>query len=163
MNSVVICYSLTGTTRKLAERVAARIGASVTALNAPKVRGGPLALLRLGFLALYGRSTPVNLDHPLPPTADLAILAAPVWAGKVAFPMRVWLNSDPVLPAHRALIMTGGAPTESREAMADFTRRAGGRVTATLYADARSVLADRTQPQVDAFCAAILGHSPLDR
>lgn len=170
MTTVVVCYSLTGNTRRLAEMVALRLGAEVTGLIAPAVQHGPLAMLWLGFLTLIGRDTPVRLDHRMPEDADLVILAAPVWAGRVAFPMRAWLAAGPHLPRHRALIMTGGSPTMSARAMAEFARAAGGTPEATLYIGERALRAGGPLPAVDDFCARLGGRpppardqSPLDR
>lgn len=170
MTTVAVCYSLTGNTRRLAEMVAARLGAEVTGLIAPEVREGPLSMLWLGFLTLIGRETPVRLEHRMPEDAGLVILAAPVWAGRVAFPMRAWLAAGPPLPRRRALIMTGGSPTMSAKAMAEFARAAGGTAEATLYVGERALRAGGPLPAVDAFCARLGGtvpsagdQSPLDR
>ena len=133
MVTTILVYSLTGNTAIVAQALAERLGAGVANLVAPKVKATPLAVLRLGYATLFGGKTPVQLQGPDPTRADLLILAAPVWAGRLSVPMRTWLAGHPALPRRVALVMTGGNPAPSTTALADFAARAGVTPLATLY------------------------------
>ncbi|NJM82793.1 MAG: flavodoxin family protein [Tabrizicola sp.] len=163
MKVAVVVYSLTGNTRVVAQAVAARLGAPLVTLLAPALRPHAGATFTLGFRTFFLPRTSVQLDRPLPEELDLVVLAAPVWAGRVAFPMRVWLRSAPRLPQSCALVMTGGAPKESAAAMEDFAQCAGRPVAARLYADDSSIRSGQPLPQVESFCGGLTGQSPLDR
>jgi hypothetical protein len=98
----------------------------------------------------------VSLDRPLPPDCDLAILAAPVWAGRVAQPMRSWLATGPALPARVALVMTGGAPGRNNMALADFARRAGITPVAQLYLREGALRDGQVAEAISTFCAGLV-------
>jgi hypothetical protein len=155
MKSAVVVYSLTGHTRKVADAVASRLGATVVTLVAPALRRGFLSTFRLGFRTFFLPRTAVHLDAPLPDDLDLVVLAAPVWAGRVAFPMAVWLKHGPKLPARRGLVMSGGAPTQSDAALAEFSQLVGGDIVARLYTDEATILSGQPLPAIEDFCRSL--------
>jgi hypothetical protein len=154
MRAGVVVYSLSGNTLRVAGMVAQAMAASLGRIEAPDVRPGRLAMLRLGFAALFGGRAGVGLDGAGLAGCDLGILAAPVWAGRVAVPMRSWLQARPVLPPRLALVMTGGAATNDA-AFADFERRAGRRAVARLYLAEASLRDGSAAAAVAAFCAGL--------
>ena len=156
MSEAVIVYSRTGNTRRLAARIAATTGGAVIPLEATGVPGGPLALVVLGFLTLIGWRAQVRPATPLPPDLTRVVLAAPVWAGRVAYPMRAWLDTRPALPAARAVAMTGGNPEGPGKALAAFAALAGAPADTALYV-AEGAIDD---PALDRRIAATLAGVP---
>jgi hypothetical protein len=152
MVAAIVVYSNTGNTWRVAEAVAMRLGATLATVRAPEVRPTPLAMFRLGFATLFGGVTPVQLQGPDHSSADLLILAAPVWAGRVAVPMRSWLATRPPLAARVALVMTGGASKASATAFADFAKHAGVTPVTTLYVSEAEAKARNFAPACDRFC-----------
>ncbi len=157
MGTVILVYSLSGNTRRVAEAIATRLSATISVLQAPKVKPSVLAVVRLGFATLFGGTTPVLVQGPEPTRADLLILAGPVWAGRLNVPMRSWLAAHPVLPARVALVMTGGQPTVSTPAFADFAARAGVTPVATLYVSEAEATADTFGAACNRFCGQLTG------
>jgi hypothetical protein len=155
MKAVIICYSLSGNTRRVAAAIAERIGGEVIELWAPAVLSGGMAMLRWGFAALMGQTTPIHLGKPCPTDVDLVILAAPVWAGRVAVPMRTWLSGRPQLPVARALVMTGGSPTRSKAAMTQFAKLADAPAAPQLYVSEQTLRQGQQGPLIETFCQAL--------
>jgi len=159
MRTAVIVYSLTGNTRRVAEAVAARMGAEVSAIVAPGVRPGFLSIFRWGMATLLRLPTPVSLTGPGATGSDVAILAAPVWAGRIAVPMRCWLAQNPVLPTRLGLILTGGAPAQSSLPFDDFAKAARAVPVAKLYISAKAAAGTIDPALIEAFCADLLRQS----
>lgn len=160
MRTAIITYSMTGHTRQVAEAVATRLGVRVTEILAPRVTQGNFTIFRWGMAAVLGWSTPVSLAGPGLEGCDAVILAAPIWAGQVAVPMRSWLARGPALPGTLGLILTGGAPTQSGRPFDQFTRLSRGTPKATLYvgeADLTPSTGPRLTAQIAAFCQDMSG------
>ena len=160
MSASVLVSSVTGTTLTVARAIADALGATLTELAAPKVQPRPWSVLSLGYATLFGGTTPVTLSGPDPTRADLIVLAAPVWAGRLSVPMRSWLGGHPALPQRVALVMTGDNPIGNPGALPDFARQVGVSPVATLYLCSTRVKQGGLDPEVTEFCRA-LGHSPL--
>lgn len=156
MNTAIVVYSLTGKTRRLADRMAAVLGAEVCEIRAPDIRPGRLAIVTLGFRTLVRSRVRVALNRPLPAGIDAVVLAAPVWVGRVAFPMRDWLASGPALPPRRAVAMTGGDPRGPGAALAAFARLTGAPAACTLYVPEGAL----DDPALDARIATLLPDGP---
>ena len=132
-----------------------KLNATLATLRAPEVRPTPLAVFRLGFATLFGGGTPVQVQGPPLTPADLLILAAPVWAGRVAVPMRSWLATRPPLAARVALVMTGGAPTASATVFADFAKRAGVTPVAPRYVSEAAAKGGNFAAACGRFCSQL--------
>jgi len=88
---LVVCYSRTGLTARLGREIADSCGGDFELIREQRDRSGPL-----GFLASIWDA--IRHKHPaiLEPTRDardyaLVILGSPVWAGRVASPMRSYI------------------------------------------------------------------------
>ncbi len=157
MRTAIIIYSLTGNTRRVADAIARRLAAEVSVVVAPQVRPGNFSIFRWGMAAWLGLPTPVSLNGPGAAGFDAVVLAAPVWAGRLAVPMRAWLQLRPALPARVGLILTGGAPSQSARPFADFARFAGAVPRAQLYLSEKAIASGKIDVEVEAFCAALVG------
>ncbi len=88
MKTLVVYYSFTGNTRKVAEELAGRLGADLTELIEERPRKGLSGAIRAIFESLRHRASEITpVTAPLR-KYDLIILAAPLWAGHIASPMR---------------------------------------------------------------------------
>lgn len=156
----VLCYSWSERTARVAAAVAGELAVEMDRIAAPRVRaGGLLGRLVWGRAAQTGADTPIDVPQVDWPRFGALVLAAPVWAGRVAVPMASFLRAGPALPARLGLVMTGADPRRPAAALADFARLTGHEPRATLYvARAR---ADRGEfaEDVAEFCAALLDPS----
>lgn len=157
----ILCYSLTGNTGTLARQVAAELGAELHEIRAdgPAKPGiwGLWGILRLAFVTLTGRKSRIEVPDVEWAGSDLLILAAPVWAGHVAAPMRTWLRGRPDLPDRVALIVTSGDPNRPDGMIAEFSDLAGRTPSAVLHQGEALVRSGAYGPAVGVFCAALGG------
>jgi flavodoxin len=94
MKTLVICYSRTGNTRKVAAAIAAALGAETEELREPKDRSGALGYLGAGRDAALKRSTPIEALAKDPAGYDLVAVGTPVWAFTMASPVRTFLQEN---------------------------------------------------------------------
>lgn len=91
MRVLVIFYSRTGNTRRVAEAIAERLKADIEEIRDVKSRSGVLGFLRSGYEALAGRLPKIQQVSRSPDEYDLVLIGSPVWVGRLASPMRAYL------------------------------------------------------------------------
>lgn len=89
---LIVFYSRTGTTRRVAEQLAMLLDAHVLAIEEPRRRRGFFAYLRSAREAARGKLPPILPLTRDPAAYDLVVLGTPVWAGHMASPMRSFLQ-----------------------------------------------------------------------
>jgi flavodoxin len=92
MNSIVVFYSMRGTTKKVAERIAGALQCDLEEIKEPGSRKGLFGLLKSGREALRKVLPPICEPGKDPGGYDLVVLGTPVWAGTMASPMRSFLS-----------------------------------------------------------------------
>ncbi|MBC7093710.1 hypothetical protein H5T53_06885 [Candidatus Bipolaricaulota bacterium] len=88
MTTVVVYYTRFGSTAKVAQALAAELGAEVREIKAVREHG----FVGMGFRSLLNLHMPIqpmNLDFS---GVDRIVLCTPVWAGKPACPVRAFLR-----------------------------------------------------------------------
>ncbi|WP_051361861.1 flavodoxin family protein [Solimonas soli] len=91
-DALIVYYSRSGNTRRLAQQLAARLDADLEEIRERRGRGGALGFLRSLYDALREREPPIE-----PPNLDasgykVVIVGSPVWTGHVAAPVRRYLT-----------------------------------------------------------------------
>jgi hypothetical protein len=156
MPGVILCYSLGGTTLALCERLAEQTGATVRRIEAGGPGPGALGYAVWGFRAMTGLGG--RPDTPPPDaaaSADWAALAAPVWIGRAALPMRNWLSQAPALPDRLGLILTSDASNHPGPAFTELGRLAGVDDAPRLHLTRKAVEAEAAGAEIGAFCKAL--------
>jgi flavodoxin len=94
MKVVVIYYSRTGRTKRIAEELALVFGASVARIFDKKNRQGIGAYFKAGKDALFKKETQIE-TRPLinPQVYDLIFIGTPVWAGTMTPAIRTYLKN----------------------------------------------------------------------
>ena len=105
MKSVVICYSRTGTTRKVAAALAPMLGADIVEVRCSRYGPGPISYLRAAIDSVRGRLPTVSLSAPIE-GYDLIVLCAPVWTSHPATPMRSTLAERKPIRGRTGLLLT---------------------------------------------------------
>lgn len=91
---LVVYYSRTGATAKVAKAIAAELAADVEEIREAKPRAGVFGFIRSAIEASR-RKTPVILQAVRDPADyDVVILGFPVWANEMASPMRSYLTRE---------------------------------------------------------------------
>lgn len=91
---LIVHYSETGHTEAVATALDKALDATVERLTAPRLAGrrGFWAFMWRAVTALAGRAATIAPPRHDPAGFDLVILAAPVWGGRLATPMRAYLE-----------------------------------------------------------------------
>ena len=94
MTSLVVYYSRTGNTRKIAEELANALGCDIKEIIDTKNRSGKLAYLSSGRDARNRKLTVLKDIITDPSKYDLLILGTPLWAGHVSVPVRTYIHQN---------------------------------------------------------------------
>lgn len=90
--TLLVYYSRSGTTRKFAEAVAARLKCDIEEIQDVRSRKGLFGWLRSGREAMRKVLPPIRETTRNPAGYDLVIVGSPVWASTMASPIRTWLD-----------------------------------------------------------------------
>jgi flavodoxin len=109
MSRILIAYySRTGTTREVARRLAALLGADLEEIADPTPRSGWLGFLRSAVEARRRRLAPIAPGEHDPADYDLLVIGSPVWASSMSSPVRAYLRRHRGAIHHTAYFCTCG-------------------------------------------------------
>ena len=92
MKALVVYYSRTGHTKKVAETIADMLSCDREEIVDTQWRSGPLGWLRSGYQTTKKSLTELkDLESDLS-AYDLVIIGTPVWAGTVSVPVRTFVS-----------------------------------------------------------------------
>jgi flavodoxin len=108
MKSLVIYYSRTGHTAKIAQELADALECDIEEIIDTKKRSGVLGWLRSGRDA--GNQSLTVLKDPIkdPANYDLVIIGTPLWAGHVSTPVRTYIHQNQAKFNNVAFFCTAG-------------------------------------------------------
>ncbi|SOE97284.1 Flavodoxin [Burkholderia sp. D7] len=110
---LVVYYSRSGVTARMARSLAARLGADVEEIVDRSDRSGSAGFVRSLIDALLERPVKVNAVKHDPSAYELVVIATPVWAHRLAAPMNTWLKAyGPALHSSAFLCTLGGRGAE---------------------------------------------------
>lgn len=89
---LVVYYSRTGTTRKVAEVLARLLRADLEALADTRERGGLLGYFRSGREAFFKRKTVLRPPEREPADYELVVIGTPIWNISLSSPVRTYLK-----------------------------------------------------------------------
>lgn len=88
MKTLVVGYSLTGNNRLLAEYISGEEQADLEMITAQR----KMSMFSIALDALFNRSPQIGEVQKNPADYDTVILAAPIWMGKIASPLRRYVK-----------------------------------------------------------------------
>jgi hypothetical protein len=156
MPGAILCHSFTGTTLTLCERLAGETGAALHRIEAGGPGPGAVGYAVWGFRAVTGLG-----GAPEAPPADAAaeapwaVLAAPVWIGRAALPLRRWLERAPPLPDRLGLILTSDSPRHPDPAFTELGRLTGVEDAPRLHLTRKTVETGGGDGEIAAFREAL--------
>ena len=158
-NVLVVFYSRSGTTRVLADLVAAALDADVEELRDVRERKGALGWLRSSYEATTGRRGAIEPQRRDPAHYDLVVVGTPVWVSHVSSPVRTWLETNASRLPPVALFCTMGGRGGDR-VIAEMSALIGKAPRATLVATNDEVWRGQMGTQVAAIMRAIEQSAP---
>jgi len=100
MNSLIVYYSRTGTTRTVAEKLAALLDCPIEEIKDTQNRYGFIGFMRSGYQAYRKKLTTITPPENAPAEFDLVLIGTPVWAGTLSVPIRTYIHQyKEVFPA----------------------------------------------------------------
>ncbi len=91
MKTLVVYYSRTGTTRKVAEIIKEKLRGDIEEITAEANFFGLLGYMRCGFQAFYKKMPKIRAVGFDLGSYDFVVIGTPVWAGNMSSPIRTFL------------------------------------------------------------------------
>jgi flavodoxin len=89
--ALVVYFSRSNTTRTVAKRLAAQLGAELEEIVDPTRRRGLVGWLRCGFEGKAGKVAVIAPSRPVD-GFDVVVVGTPMWAGSLSSPVRAYLR-----------------------------------------------------------------------
>ncbi|MCW4015599.1 MAG: NAD(P)H-dependent oxidoreductase [Candidatus Bathyarchaeota archaeon] len=106
MKTLVAYYSLTGNTKFVAEQIAGQLEADLCEVSAKTYKKkGKLLYLKGGSASMREKLTEIESSKSID-AYDLVVVGSPVWAGKIAPPIRTFLVKNDFADKQVALFVT---------------------------------------------------------
>jgi hypothetical protein len=158
--NLVLYYSRTGTSRRLAERLADGLEAALVSITCRGYRRGPVGFAQALVNSRLGRLP--DLD-PLPDLAGLEtlVLVSPIWTDTISTPMRALLAGRPALPSRLGIALTSIGPTSHARALPRFQAALPRTSDAKLAVTRRALRTGRAEEEIAAFVRALKDRAPL--
>jgi flavodoxin len=92
MKTLIIYYSRTGTTKKLAENIKLKLPSEIEEITDTKDRKGPIGYMFSGRDAMRRKLSDLNPINFNPAEFDLVVIGTPVWVANISAPVRTYLE-----------------------------------------------------------------------
>jgi flavodoxin len=144
--TLIVYFSMGGHTRMLAEELRAATGADIEEITEVHPRSGLRGMWRAVWDASWRRRTPIRPIRRDPAAYDLVVLGGPIWARRLAAPVRTFAQRYcPQAQAVAFFCTEGGSGADS--AFDDLRRLSGQRPVVTLAVDGKHL--DPTEHRSD--------------
>lgn len=128
---MVVFYSESGHTRLIADELAAALGASVERIGAPDLPGGGWGFFWRTWQSILGGSARIAEPSLNPEDYDVVLVGSPVWAGRIASPVRAYLRRF-AGKVKTAAGFVSCSKTGAESALAELDKLVAGRAVAHL-------------------------------
>jgi len=152
---LVAFYSLTGHTRQLAQDIARTCGAQLEEIREPRLRRGFTGELRSLTDSMLRRTPAIRAPEHDPAQFELLMLGGPVWAGRVASPVRTYARQYGARARRVAFFCTYDSDGAS-EALQDLANLCGHRPGAVLAVPAHALVSGAYEADVIRFVSDAL-------
>ena len=93
MKTLIVYYSRTGLTKKIATLISKRLNADLDEIIDKKNRSGPFGYMTAGKDAVKGMLTKISYSHN-PKDYDFIVIGGPVWAWTVTPAVRTYIDQN---------------------------------------------------------------------
>lgn len=131
MKTLVVYYSRSGTTKKVGDTVAAMLDCDSEEIFDLKNRKGLFGWLSSGRNAMRKRLVPIRETRVNPAGYELVVIGTPVFASKMAAPVRTYISQNRDTLKQVAFFCTAGGDGFDRP-LADLAEFAGQKPAAVL-------------------------------
>lgn len=134
--TLVAYYSMTGNTRKVADEIRAAVDADIEEIREPRARHGFGGMMRAFFDSVLRREPEIEPAMHDPDSYDLLVIGGPVWASRMASPVRSYAHRYGAKAPQVAFFCTEGG-RGAEQAFADLEQLCQHKASATLVVDAQ--------------------------
>lgn len=150
MKTLVIYYSRTGTTQRLAQQIAERLHADLEKIVDTTDRSGAMGYLSGGHDAMQRKMTKIAEITHRPENYDLIILATPVWAWTVTPAMRTFVVKNREKFKKIGLVLTRGN-SDVMKIFKEFEEMCGKKAVSKLTLLTKEVIQNTSQQTIGEF------------
>ncbi|HME54166.1 MAG TPA: flavodoxin [Candidatus Lokiarchaeia archaeon] len=150
-------YSRSGTTKKVAETIASKLGCEIEELVDTQKRKGIIGFLKSGRQAIKGTLTTLQPIKNDVSQFDMVVLGTPVWGGHMSVPILTFITQNKENLPDIALFMTAGGTGNEENISSAVEMLSGKKIKATLNLSASQVKKDQFMEKLQAFVDAIKG------
>ncbi len=94
VKSLVVFYSRTGTTKKLAEAISGSLESDIEEIFDTKGRTGIFGYLGSAFDAMLKKVAAIEKTKKDPALYDIVVIGTPVWNSKMSTPIRTYISEN---------------------------------------------------------------------
>lgn len=94
MKTLVVYYSRTGNTKMIAESISNALDSDIEEIIDTEKRSGIIGYIKSGYEASRGKLSEIQESKYDLSQYDLLIIGTPVWASKMAVPVRAYLKNN---------------------------------------------------------------------
>jgi hypothetical protein len=154
MRALIVYYSRTGNTRKVAQELAAMLGANLAEVRCDRYLPGFLRRLLATYHSIKGKLPDIECPSTVEEHYDLVLIGGPLWVGRPALPIRAFLAMRKWPFARTALFPTHiGSPPD--RAFAEMEALLAAPATAKLALRASDIRGDRLAAALRPFVAQL--------
>lgn len=150
MSILVVYYSRSGTTEKIARVLAEKLEADLEEIVSKNKRKGLIGYLRSGQEAAQKKLTEINKSEKNPSDYDLVIIGTPVWVGTMSSPVRSYLNHYLGKFRKVAFFSTQGSKKEQK-VFKELIEVLGKEPVAKIFLTTKEVAQDNFSSSLDEF------------
>lgn len=107
MNVLIVYYSRTGTTRKIAEQIQHALNGDIDEIKDSRRRSGIIGWLRSGRDSMSKNLTQIKDVDANPTDYDVVVIGSPTWNGAASTPIRTYITEYKKNLPQVALFSTG--------------------------------------------------------
>lgn len=152
--ALVVYYTRTGTTKKVAEEIAKHLKADIEEIIDTKNRKGVIGYLKSGRDAMRKRLTTIHSAKMDAASYDVVAIGTPIWGWALTPAVRTYINENKLRFKKVAFFCTMGGSGGAR-AFQDMTFLAAKRPVAVLELKTAEVKANSHMGKVKDFCRKI--------
>jgi flavodoxin len=154
MKTLVAFYSRTGTTKKIGEAIAEKIGADVEEIKDTVDRSGAMGYIRSGRDAMKKKLTKLEPLKFAPNDYDFIIIGTPIWGWNMSAPVRTYITEQKEKLKKVAFFCTMGGSGD-KNAFSEMEKISGEKPVGTFAAKTKDVAVNNYSEKLEEFILKI--------
>ena len=150
MKGLIVYFSRTGRTRRVAEAIQALTGFDLDEIREAKGRGGPIGWLKSGMESTRKMLPRIEALQHDQASYDLVVIGTPIWAANMSSPVRAYVTKHGPDIKKVALFCTGDGD-KPEKAFAPITELLGKEPIATMGLIGEDRVGETATQRIEAF------------